>query len=177
MEENPVWRSRAKASLEAYFRRRSFPRLTLSLLLVLTGVTGFLISYGMLRLGVAHMWVRYPIAVRGGYGVLLASIRTWVEIERSRFDPEDAAIVTDEKGNRTYAFSGPRRNSWFDWLDIPNVGIDVLDEGCLPAILVGVIIVARGNFRNGVDGASSHREVFLDAFIVTALLPASSRCR
>ncbi len=132
----------------------------------------------MLRLGFAHMWVRYPIAVLGGYGVLLASIRAWVEMERSRFDPEDAAIVPDEKGDRTYAFSGPRRNSWFDWLDIPAVGIDVLDDGCLPAILVGVIIVLLGVIFVTVSMAPALiAEVFLDAFIVTALLPASSRCR
>ncbi len=93
MEEQNVWRSRARASLEAYFRRRSFPRLTLSLLLLLTGVTGFLISYAMLQLGLQHMWVRYPIATLGSYGLLLALSRGWVPIERSRFDPEHAAIA------------------------------------------------------------------------------------
>ncbi len=81
MEEHDVWRSRARASLEAYFRRRSFPRRTLSLLLLLTGLTGFLIPYAMLELGMQHMWVRYPIATLGSYCLLLALIRGWVAIE------------------------------------------------------------------------------------------------
>ncbi len=49
MSSDPNWRARAKAALEAYFRRRSFPRLTLGLLLLITGFVGFLVSFGLLR--------------------------------------------------------------------------------------------------------------------------------
>lgn len=57
------WRKRATAALEAYFESRSYPRSMVTLLLFLAGAAGFLVSDGLLRGGVEHMWMRYPIAV------------------------------------------------------------------------------------------------------------------
>ena len=172
MNDPAAWRSRANDALEAYFRRRSFPRLMLSLLLLLTGVTGFLVSYGMLRLGLDHMWLRYPIAALVGYGVLLALIRVWVEIERSGFDPAEAGI----EGAGPRSESGlslqfrPARNSWFDWLDVADFSADVIGEGCLPAVLFAVVLVLLGIILSTIAAAPALiAEVFLDAFIVTLL--------
>ena len=161
----------SQASLEAYFRRRSFPRLTLSLLLLLTALTGFLISYAMLELGMQHMWVRYPIATLGSYCLLLALIRGWVAIERSRFDPEYAAIADGDETDRTYSVRASiHQHSWFDWLDIPDFGIADLDEGCLPAILFAVVAGLLVTILVTVSMAPGLiAEVFLDAFIVSAL--------
>ena len=120
----------------------------------------------MLQLGLQHTWVRYPIATLGSYGLLLALIRGWVAIERSRFDPEHAAIATATKLMRAPV----QQNSWFDWLDIPDFGIADLDEGCLPAILLAVFagllvtIVVTVSMAPGLIA-----EVFLDAFIISAL--------
>ena len=125
----------------------------------------------MLQLGLQHTWVRYPIAVLGSYGLLLALIRGWVAIEQSRFDPEHAAIADVDETDRTYLMRAPgQQNSWFDWLDIPDFGIADLDEGCLPAILLAVFagllvtIVVTVSMAPGLIA-----EVFLDAFIISAL--------
>ena len=165
------WRSRAKAALESYFYRRSFPRITLTLLLLITGAAGFLISYGMLRAGVLHMWIRYPVAVLVSYALLLGLIRIWVEIERARFDPLDADIEgtsVDCDGPRFASLRGSD-GSWFDWLDLPSPDLD-WGEGCLAAIvlmvLVGLVLVLVTTIA---AAPTLIAEVFLDAFIVTVL--------
>ena len=165
------WRSRAKKSLEAYFRRRSFPRLTLSLLLILTGVTGFLLSYAMLRLAIDHMWIRYPVATLVSYGVLLALIRAWVAVEQARFDPAAAGVDNCHEEEREFRLqSVPERNHWLDWLNLPDIGCGDLDEGCLPLILVLVLVALIVTIVTTVAAAPVLiAEVFLDAFIVTAL--------
>ncbi|MEO8615617.1 MAG: hypothetical protein ABI600_10775 [Luteolibacter sp.] len=48
MDSHPKWRLRAHAALEAYFRERSFSRLTLALLVTVAGFAGFLISHFLL---------------------------------------------------------------------------------------------------------------------------------
>ena len=73
MKSKAAWRSRVKAALNAYFLRRSYPRTILGLIVLLTGIIGFLLSFGMLRGGVDHMWVRYPIAVVLSYGAQIST--------------------------------------------------------------------------------------------------------
>jgi hypothetical protein len=57
MSDGPVtsakWRARLTAALGAYFERRSYPRTMLTLVLLLAGAAGFLVSYGLLRIGAA----------------------------------------------------------------------------------------------------------------------------
>ena len=166
------WRNRAKTALRSYFRRRSFPRLTLTLLLAITGGVGFLISDGMLRLGVEHMWVRYPVAVLASYGFLLGLIRIWVEIEKARFEPEAHLLENvgdeDEDQDRLHLRS-VRERSWLDYLDVPSNVLD-FDEGCVPAILVFAIIAVIVLLVTTVAAAPALiAEVFLDVFIISAL--------
>ena len=94
MDSHPKWRLRARAALEAYFRHRSYLRLTLLLLVTFAGITGFLISYVLLPVGWQQMAVRYPLAVLGGYVVFLVQLRIWVEIERTRYQPNEVQIST-----------------------------------------------------------------------------------
>lgn len=171
MKSKAAWRSRVKAALNAYFERRSYPRTVLTLIILLTGVIGFLLSFGMLRGGMHHMWLRYPIAVLLSYGVLLGLIRLWVEFERSRFDPEDTDIqaAAREADEERLHHHEPSRGSWLDYLDFPDLGLD-LDEGCLPAILLGVVLVLVITLCVTIAGAPVLiAEVFLDAFLVTVL--------
>jgi hypothetical protein len=48
MSDGPAWRGRARAALDQYFEQRSFPRTMLSIVLIITGLCGFLVSYGLL---------------------------------------------------------------------------------------------------------------------------------
>lgn len=171
MSFDPNWRARAKAGLETYFRRRSFPRLMLGILLLITGLIGFFVSYALLRAGVGHMWIRYPIAVFVGYAALLGLIRAWVEFERRRFDPSDAdlqqAIRPAEQARDWRDVSD---DSWLDWLNLPDADFFDFDDGCLPIILIGVVLTLGVVLITTIAAAPALiAEVFLDAFLVAVL--------
>ncbi len=176
MSMNEKWRTRARNALEAYFRRRSFPRITLSLILALTGVAGLLISFILLKAGWVHMWMRYPVAVLCSYAVLLALIRVWVEIERERFDEADADLENGDDYDPVPDSSSSKLSS-FDaqdlptgCLDVPGGCLEVGAEGCLPVILIGVVVSLGAVFFMTVAGAPALvAEVFLDAFLVSVL--------
>jgi len=173
MNRRPALRAKARHALERYFRSHSLPRVTLGLLLVLTAAAGFFASVVLLHYGVDSMAVRYPIAAAMAYGVFLGLIRLWVEIERARFNPKPGEIERlAGEGNpgtprATYPGSS-NRGSWLDWLDVSNA-FD-LDDGCLPALMIGAIVALAVLVFTAIANAPAFMaEVFLDAFIVSVL--------
>lgn len=64
--------------------RKSYPRLHASLILLLTGIAGFLASVVLLRFGLSSMWLRYPVAILLAYGVFLILLRMWLSLSRPR---------------------------------------------------------------------------------------------
>ncbi len=176
MDTSPKWRLRARAALEAYFRNRSFPRLTLGLLVTLAGFAGLLISHFLLHLGLHEMWQRYPLAVIGGYAVFLLQLRLWVEIEHARYKPHEVVISNQPPEEKTEAsiFEHYQRrdHSWLDWLDI--LGLADAGEGCLVGCLFVFVIGIIGAAATAVitfimAGPELIAEVFLDAVVVTML--------
>jgi hypothetical protein len=170
MNDEEKWPAHARETLRRYFEKRSAPRTIVSLLLILTGAFGFLVSYTALRFGLTQMWIRYPFALLASYAVFLGLLRLWVEMERSRFNPDAAEIKefvlekrrSGEASQKGYA----RRHSWLDYLDVPNV-FD-FDEGCLGALaglLVISLIVILAMAIAAMPGLLA--EVFLDVFIVS----------
>jgi hypothetical protein len=116
------WRDRSRLALERYFERHSFPKLMLSLILCVTGVAGFGISYELLHLGVHAMWIRYPLATLGAYIFCLGMLRIWAEFERRRFKPEhleaDARPIF-----RPLKVQDDRSSSWTEWIDFGDFNI------------------------------------------------------
>lgn len=175
MDSHPKWRLRARAALEAYFRKHSLPRLTLSLIVIISGFAGFIISYTLLHHGVPAMSLRYPLAVFGAYLVFLGQLRFWVEIERVRYDPKRVAISTTPPAEKEdIPLWESRRSkdysSWFDWID----GLGFLEGGegcaigCLVVIVIGLVVAAANFFFTLVMAAPELlAEVFLDAVVVT----------
>lgn len=170
MSDKDKWPAHARATLRRYFEKRSAPRSIVSLLLILTGLFGFLVSYAALHFGLTQMWIRYPAALLAGYAFFLGLLRLWVELERSRFNPDAAeikAFVHEER--RSAKASGEkyeRRNSWLDYLDVPSV-LD-FDEGCLPALVFVVVIGLIALLAMAVAAMPALlAEVFLDVFIVS----------
>jgi hypothetical protein len=51
-------------------------------LLALTGTTGFLSSFVLLKSGVESMTLRYPVAVALAYGAFLLLLRVWIHAQR-----------------------------------------------------------------------------------------------
>lgn len=75
----------------------SMPRLQMSLILLLTGLAGFLASFSLLHLNVSRMWIRYPIAILIAYGVFLLLLRLWLWIYGRDMDVDlDSADVVLE---------------------------------------------------------------------------------
>src|SRR5829696_9146476 len=93
--------SRLRARKIEFLRRRllrkGHPRLHATLILLLTGVAGFLTSVVLLRLGISPMWLRYPVAILFAYGVFLILLRVWLSLSRPRYwELDDAVDMTVE---------------------------------------------------------------------------------
>jgi hypothetical protein len=143
----------------------------LTLLVVITGLAAFFVSYGLFRFGMTHMCTRYPIAVLVGYVVLLALVRGWVELERADFDPEDLRLnEAESQASGSYIYNQRSQSSQWDWLHLPDFGDVDFEEGCLPALLIAAVVAAIVAVVVLVMGAPALiAEVFLDAFIVSVL--------
>jgi hypothetical protein len=169
MDKKTRWRNRARSALEGYFARRSFPRIALSLLLALTGGFGFLISFLLLKADLAQMWLRYPVAVLASYAFFLLLLRGWVEIERNRFTPEEINRLDIENAAPPEAYND-NKLGWLEYLDIPDIGADFFDDGCLPLLVIGAVIGALCALLMTVFAAPALiAEVFLDLVLVSLL--------
>lgn len=89
--------------------RKSHPRLHASLILLLTGLAGFLASFVLLRLGIDAMWLRYPVAILIAYGVFLILLRVWLSLSRPRdfgLDIVDTTVDVVSEVSADPGFSG-----------------------------------------------------------------------
>ena len=105
-------RERKIESLKRRLQRKSYPRLHASIILLLTGLAGFLVSFVLLRAGVTAMWLRYPVAIIVAYGVFLILLRAWLSLSRPReWDLEEVVdttleVVTESTGAGDPGFGG-----------------------------------------------------------------------
>ncbi|MGH8079327.1 MAG: hypothetical protein ACREP7_02050 [Lysobacter sp.] len=101
--------------LRAYLERAHWPRLQMSLIVLMTGAIGFLASYLMLNTGLHAMGLRYPLAVGCAYLAFLALLWTWARSHcwaRSR-DPERNYLdFLDVDYPGSASCSGESSNGW-----------------------------------------------------------------
>jgi hypothetical protein len=83
-------RSHAVLRVQRRLEEESFPRIQMTLIVALTGATGLLASFLLLRVGVDSMVVRYPLALAFAYLVFLFLLWLWL-----RTKPEDYLDVPD----------------------------------------------------------------------------------
>ena len=135
---------------------RGYPRLIMLLVLGVSGAVAFLSSVGLLRSGVDHMAVRYPIAVLAGYLAFLACIRLWVAYRRyvRRLDV-DAPDITNSNSNPTTEaesdlFQGGRSGGggggtgWGDTRSNPSDGFLDVDLDELWPVALALVAVLSG---------------------------------
>lgn len=106
-------RERAIETVKRRLLKRSMPRFQITLILLFTGLAGFLASFSLLRLGVSWMWLRYAVAMLFAYCVFLILLRLWLLLQRPRnnsldFDLSlaDANFSGSSTPNENFAFGG-----------------------------------------------------------------------
>jgi hypothetical protein len=138
-------RGRVRRALVRYMEKKGWPRVMLSLVILVTGLAGFLLSFALLRLGLESMGVRYPLAVLGAYAIFLGLMRLWVEHERHHLDPNDADLQAELANSITEPpprVIDAQRGSWLDSLDLLNLSDDILSLAFwLFAAVVGLLIL------------------------------------
>lgn len=162
-------KAKAKRGLRRYFEKKRSPRVMLSLVILVTGLVGFGLSFGLLNAGMTAMWLRYPLAVLGSYVVFLGLIRLWVEIEKHNIDPNDPAIseaMNNEEGPESVSRKSKDSN-WLDWLDLPS-GLD--GDGFFPILLIAAVIGLLAILVSIIGAAPVLiAEVFIDVALASLL--------
>ena len=167
-------RQMAMRALRVYFAEKRWSRLAMALILTLTGAAGVGASWGLLKAGLLQMWARYSLAVLLAWGVFLALVWCWMQVER-RYFTADEQMAELLKGRDPKEAMERLKNDDFsvlDWFDgVP----DFTDsEGCavlsVAVIVLGLIFFTIGAIFNVLMGAPIlFAEVFVDAVLVGAL--------
>ena len=146
--------------------QKGMPRFQMSLILLFTGLSGFLVSFSLLHLHVLRMSLRYPIAILIAYSVFLLLLRVWlwvhgrplkVELDESALDlisPDIGSGESVHPGGGGDFGGGGSGGSWGESvasssevssnspsLDLLGFDLD-LGEGCL--IVVALIALIGG---------------------------------
>lgn len=139
--------------------QHGFPRLQMSLLVTLTGASGFLASFILLREGMVEMWLRYLAAFGIAYMVFLVLLWLWLRTKAEDYDdvPDISNFPSSGSGNSIFSggdggqFGGGGASGSFDAPDadispIGEVGSSVgealgsADELAVPLALVLLVV-------------------------------------
>ncbi len=178
-------------STERHLTRTGSPKLQVFGLLTLTGAAGFLVSAGLLRAGLAHMPVRYPLAVLAAYGVFLLLLWSWLRVQ-ALGDPAGAVLPAGVTAAGLAPCKDPNRPalartraarqsdgsawSFWDWA-WPDFGGD---DGCAVVVVVLLIIAAVGSAVVAcawlvADAPVLLAELLVDGAILAAVAPGVHR--
>ena len=167
-------RRMALRALRVYFAEKRWSRLAMGFILIFTGAAGVAASWGLLRVGVDQMWVRYPLAVLAAWGVFLALLWAWMQVERLCFTGEEK-MATLLKGRDPAKAMERLRDKDYSVLDWFNSVPDSFDcEGCIVQLIVlavlGLVFFAVVAIFNVLMAAPIlFAEVFVDAVLIGAL--------
>jgi hypothetical protein len=98
------------SQLTTRISRDQYPRLQMMMIVGLTGLSGLLSSFIMLKLGVWNMMIRYPLAVLGSYLAFLLFLRLWIWWQQRGLNQSEESSQSK------------RRSSSNSGWDIPNFG-------------------------------------------------------
>ena len=88
----PKTRERAIETVKRRLLQNGLPRFQVSLILLLTGISGFLASYSLLRMGLGLMWLRYSLAILIAYCVFLLLLRLWLFLQSKNASDSDTHL-------------------------------------------------------------------------------------
>lgn len=123
----PRSRDEAVGRLRHDLQTRGWPRSQMTLLVGLTGASGLLASFLLLRAGLDSMVLRYPLALLAAYGVFLLLLWLWLRAQAE------------------------------DWTEVPDPGIHLPDLGLKPDRVCNTPTLSSdqgGDFGGGGASAS-----------------------
>jgi hypothetical protein len=98
-KHQPVSRFSAIQKIRHQLERDGFPRLQMLLLVMITGLSGFIASFALLHNGLSTMWLRYLIAFGIAYGVFLLLLWLWLRTRSEDYtDIPDLSQLTPQPG-------------------------------------------------------------------------------
>ncbi|UXI69176.1 hypothetical protein [Tahibacter amnicola] len=130
-------REREIARRRKLLEKVHWPRLTMFLMVSLTGAVGFLASYLMLRAGVGAMWIRYPLATGIAYGAFLFFLWCWLHAGNSESEADIGDDIEPVERERKSGSSGDIGSGW----DFGNAGDDGI---ALFLVIIAVLALATG---------------------------------
>lgn len=145
-------RSHLVSRLKARIEKDGYPRLQMMLMVLMTGLIGFLSSFILLHSGVQTMWLRYLCAFGIAYVGFIGLLRVWLVTQR-----EQAADVTEAVLDIAYHASRPNSGSGSQFSgrggDFGGGGTSAsFDSASSPS--EGVIDLSEaGNTANSVSGS------------------------
>ncbi len=125
-------RSRLLQRVEQRLRSENLPRLEMSLMVGLSGLSALLFSFLMLRCGADSMALRYPAATLLAYGVFLCLLRLWLFFHTHR-------------GERDHGMD------FSDGLDAADIGLDLGRTASRAVDSAGDAVDASGTVLDGFD--------------------------
>ena len=158
-------RERLVETMRRRWVARGGKRGPMRLILLATALAGFAASALMLRLGVLHMGLRYPLAVLAGYLVFLALVRVWAEVERRQFESQqEVEALINSAPSEPPPRWGPaslehgKRKGW-DWTDAADPALDLDDpQGCLIALVMLAVVFLLGGTIVAIGGVIGSAE-------------------
>src|SRR5260370_33997685 len=131
--QEPAPPSELVSAIRERLRRLSLPRLQMLIVVMLTGLSGFLTSVVLFHWHLRAMWLRYGLCVALAYLVFLLLLRVWVH-KWSWFAPHVSDVFEGPRTPDTSESSGASRPSetpTLDWLRLFAVFNIDIDEVCL----------------------------------------------
>ncbi len=164
--------SHRKNRVEAIRRqllKGGLPRFQMSLILLLTGLAGFLTSFSLLHLGIGQMWLRYPVAIFAAYCVFLLLLRVWLWLQDNRRSEMDLpgmdldlsagaenAVTSNFSGGGDFG-GGGAGGSWGDGVSAASVSNNASISDSLSFDLdleeIGLVILAVAALIGGILAA------------------------
>src|SRR5690606_31976295 len=112
LEHREYLRRKILRALRIYFVQKRWPRLAMSVIVIMTGGVGAIASWGMLRIGLEQMWLRYPLALFVAWGAFLLFVRLWADVERRYFRGDEDIAALLQGHDPKDAITGLKNRDW-----------------------------------------------------------------
>ena len=109
-----------RAAVAEWFRRKTWPRLTIGMSLLISVAVAWGLSAGLRLLGVTAMWLRYPVALGVGYLTFLVILKWLIVRAANQLNRERVGLLKDSVRQQ-------RRSHEGDQLDLGEV-LDAVGE-------------------------------------------------